>query len=482
MLFVVRTLSIFSLSFFVLFARASPFPTEEETNAWFKQYAHSLTDSQTYRLLQQFPKGGDLHHHLSGSAYGKWWYELATNQILNGGYRYFTKIDNGECVSAPSFHTISNATYSTLTKCEQKQYKALGELSQDQKRAFIHSVELDKPEEGRDEFFGFHWQRLNELTQNPYIIAQVLLKNMQLYQLENMRYLETQLNIRFMKRADGSNFPADEALQIVTDMLESEAAKETGITVRFQYALVRFTDNIEEQLDWIFKFVDANRKWYVGVNLVGREDDPRGHPLRFLSSITKLRAQYPAIRLSFHAGESEHADTNIRDTLLLGAERIGHGINLLKDPSTYLLMRHNRYLIETNLISNLKLEYIEDLSTHPFPQLLRTGVPTALSTDDRGMWNATLTDEYYLAFTQFNLSWSELVTLSQNSIKYGFLQDEKKEQLLAQLNKDLTQFLTTLLREANQTAPDSSEPLSLNSNMKLYSGFICEFAPTVCQQ
>ncbi|HAM17934.1 MAG TPA: adenosine deaminase, partial [Alteromonas macleodii] len=205
-----------------------------------------------------------------------------------------------------------------------------------------------------------------------------------------------------------------------------------------------------------------------------------GQPTRFLTPITRLRAQYPAIRLSFHAGESEHADTNIRDTLLLGAERIGHGINLLKDPSTYLLMRHNRYLIETNLISNLKLEYIDDLSAHPFPQLLRTGVPTALSTDDRGMWDATLTDEYYLALTQFNLSWSELVTLSQNSIKYSFLQDEKKEQLLTELNRDLTQFLALIAESANQIPSANSKVQPLNSNVERYSDFICEFAASVC--
>jgi len=67
-----------------------------QTNRWFNQYTQSLTDSQTYQLLKQFPKGGDLHHHLSGSAYGKWWYELATNQALNGGYQYFTKINHSE--------------------------------------------------------------------------------------------------------------------------------------------------------------------------------------------------------------------------------------------------------------------------------------------------------------------------------------------------------------------------------------------------
>jgi adenosine deaminase CECR1 len=102
MSFVVRTLFILSLSFVGLYSAASPFPTEEDANNWFKQYTQSLTDSQTYQLLKQFPKGGDLHHHLSGSAYGKWWDELATNQALNGGYQYFTKVNHSECDSAPS--------------------------------------------------------------------------------------------------------------------------------------------------------------------------------------------------------------------------------------------------------------------------------------------------------------------------------------------------------------------------------------------
>jgi adenosine deaminase CECR1 len=42
----------------------------------------------------------------------------------------------------------------------------------------------------------------------------------------------------------------------------------------------------------------------------------------------------------------------VRDTLLLGATRIGHALNLTSDPDTLLLMRNNGYLIETSLISN----------------------------------------------------------------------------------------------------------------------------------
>ncbi|MEJ1972057.1 MAG: hypothetical protein WDM96_06160 [Lacunisphaera sp.] len=61
-------------------------------------------------------------------------------------------------------------------------------------------------------------------------------------------------------------------------------------------------------------------------------------------------------------------------------------------------------LVEINLISNRLLEYTPDLAKHPFPEYLRTGIPVCLNTDDRGMWDSNLTDEYYTAVTTFNLS------------------------------------------------------------------------------
>ena len=98
----------------------------------------------------------------------------------------------------------------------------------------------------------------------------------------------------------------------------------------------------------------------------------------------------------------------MRDTLLLGADRIGHGNNLITDDDTMRLMRHGPYLIEINLISNLLLNYVSDYAEHPFPEFLRTGIPVALSTDDRGMWDSTMTDEFFVAVKEFNLSWEEV--------------------------------------------------------------------------
>lgn len=455
--------------------------SSQSMDDWFRNFKQTASPQALYQFLYQMPKGGDLHHHLSGSGYGKWWFELAADSEKNGGYSYYTRVKNNNCepygvntfsINAVTFlfHTISQHTWSELSACRQQEYRALSQLNEAQIQGFIQSLELDKPYEGQDEFFERHWQRLNELIANPHIMANILLRNMQEYQQENLLYLETQQNLRFMKRPDGSFYSEDEALAIFTTMLSSAEAKLTGVTVKFQYALVRFTPNTDAQLKWIYAFVDNHRDYYVGINLVGREDDPKGHPLNFLSTLRSLRTRYPKINLAFHAGESVSPSENIRDTLLLGVDRIGHGINLLSDPDTYLLMRNNRYLIETNLISNFKLEYIQDFSQHPFPQYLRTGIPTALSTDDRGMWDARLTDEFYVAVTQFNLSWQELKLLSRNSLAFSFLAKDDKQRLLQTLEDNFARFEQGYLNNTGQKKVIS------------YSGFMCSYEPLLCAQ
>ena len=172
------------------------------------------------------------------------------------------------------------------------------------------------------------------------------------------------------------------------------------------------------------------------------EDNGRGNPKRFLETFRQLRSLYPTLALSIHAGEMDGPDTHIRDTLLLGASRIGHGVNLIYDSDTLLLLQQTRrVLIEINLISNRLLEYTPDLTRHPFPEYLRTGVPVCLNTDDRGMWDSNLTDEYYTAVTLYHLSWEEIVQLGRNSLVFSFAQPEVKAKLLADYEARVAAFV-----------------------------------------
>ena len=454
----------------------------DDMNKWFRGYKQQASHKQLYQLLWALPKGGDLHHHLSGAGFSEWWYDIATSPQRNGGYEYFTKTRILHCRGygtnefGPNpqyllFRTIQASSYQALSDCEKQEYQPLSALSEEQKQAFLNSIRLDKAHEGRNEFFETHWQRLNELVANPHIGAHILLKNMQAFASEGLQYLETQVNVDRAQDNKGNPLSPEQTLSIYLDMLASPQAKATGVTVRFQYALLRFLPNAESHLAWMYDFVDQHRDIYVGINMVGREDNDKGYPLRFLPALRSLRQRYPAINLAIHAGEVDEPNQHVKDTLLLGAQRIGHGLNTITDPDTLLLMRHGPYLIEINLISNKLLEYTPDLSTHPFPEYLRTDIPVALTTDDRGMWDSTLTDEYFVAVHHFNLSWTELVSLGENSLKYSFLSSEDKRKALEQYRHRVAEFETAIL--SGSTALPSLPPIR---------GFMCNHYPTLCEK
>ncbi len=295
------------------------------------------------------------------------------------------------------------STWQRLNACEREEYKPLADLNETEKSAWLNSIRLDKDHEGRMEFFEKHWQRLNELSRNPHLIAELLARNVHTFGDERLLYLEIMAGASGYLKPDGEQYLPDEVVTIYKERLAQADVRDTGMVVRLQESLLRFDPDAEEQLEHLYRFVAHNSDLYVGLNMVGREDNDKGHPRRFLETLRKLRRKHD-VRLAIHAGEVDEPNHHVRDTLLLGAERIGHGLNLITDDDTMRLMQHGPYLVEINLISNLLLEYVADYSQHPFPEYLRTGIPVALSTDDRGMWDSNMTDEFFVAVTEFNLT------------------------------------------------------------------------------
>jgi adenosine deaminase CECR1 len=445
------------MRFLALAAAALMMSTASAAEKWFEDFKRSATPEQLYTFLYALPKGGDLHNHLSGSVRSEWFWEAALAQEARG-YVYYTKVRIQNCAdygtnefgSEPYlllFRNILAARYEKLSDCHKAEYKRLQDLDERERKAWLDSIRLDKPEEGRSEFFGTHWPRLNDLRLNPHLTIEVLYRNMEAFGKEGVVYLETMSSLDGFLKPDGSKFTAEEIYAIMTAGLASPAAKATGVTVRFQSTAPRFAPWAEQRLRELYALQDKYRDLYVGINLVGREDDGKGYPLRFLPVLRELRQKYPDIDLAIHAGEVDEPNSHVRDTLLLGAKRIGHGLNLINDPDTLLLMRNGPYLVEINLISNLMLEHVSDFSQHPFPEYLRIGIPVALSTDDRGMWDSNLTDEYFVAVKEFNLSWEELTSLGRNSLQHAFVDAPTRQRLLADYEKRVAAFAQQFQRK-----------------------------------
>ena len=457
------------LAFLLLFAlQAQPARAD-----WFEDFKQNATDEQLLQLLYEMPKGGDLHHHMSGSGFAEWWYELGV-AAEERGYKYYTKVKLNNCRdygwqgfdTTPyhlMFQTILEAKWQALPECEQGEYLPLADLDERQKRGFMSSIVLDKPYEGREEFFEAHWQRLGDLTGDPYLRGDLIARQFQAFADEGLIYVEPMVTAFGYEEPDGTAIPPNVVAEIFRERLKQKDIIDTGLTYRFQQAILRFTPRAEEALKYAYQFVSENEP-YVAVNMVGREDDDKGYPLRFLPTLREMRLAHNNVRLSIHAGEVDEPNSHVRDTVLLGAERIGHGLNLITDPDTMRLFRHGPYMVEINLISNLLLQYYDDYSQHPFPEYLRTGIPVALSTDDRGMWDSTMSDEFFVAVKEFNLSWAEVKLLSENSLKYAFVDPETRDELLETYRSRISKFESRMARKGIS---------GLSDKPALKRGFIC---------
>jgi adenosine deaminase CECR1 len=417
--------------------------TESGFDATFEEIKKAASPAQLYSFLWAVPKGGDLHNHYGLSFPGSDLYQVATDPAVLKGNQFYTRVRFGVCPGGREplirFRTIQRSSYNALSACEKKEYDLLNSLSPELKAEWISSMILDRPGEGRNEFFEVIGQRRGEIVNDPNVSLALFLKNLQLIGAQNMRYLEAQARPRFRDQ-NGGPIDDEKGYDMMKALLRSPEAKATGVTVRFLAGISRFAPDAEEQVEKVYEFLDTHRDLWVGMNMAGREDNDKGHPSRFMEVHKKMRRKYSGIRLALHGGEVDSPGKDVRYTLMLGAERVGHGVNLITDPDTMLLMRHNHYLVEINLISNNLLEYVPDLSKHPFPEYLRFGIPVCLNTDDPGVWDSNITDEYFTAVNNFRLTWSEVVQLGRNGLRYSFLQEPAKTLLLADYDQAVRRF------------------------------------------
>jgi adenosine deaminase len=142
----------------------------------------------------------------------------------------------------------------------------------------------------------------------------------------------------------------------------------------------------------------------------------------------------------------------MRDAILLGAERVGHGTQAWKDPVALEFAANQKLPIEANLVSNVRLGYAASFRAHAFLDLLRLGLRVSLSTDDEGILVTDITNEFVAAITHTNITYSEVRQLVLNSIDTAFVDDAEKGRLRGQVEQDLREF------EASWRAAASDAP------------------------
>jgi hypothetical protein len=175
----------------------------------------------------------------------------------------------------------------------------------------------------------------------------------------------------------------------------------------------------------------------VGVNLVSGEDQPISMQsfavqMQFFSY---FHTTFPTANFALHGGEltpcfvgagNPALLSHLTGSLSAGAKRLGHAISFeyLNDgqkAQVVSLLRSKNVLVEIPFTSNAQILGVAG-KDHPFTQYFRTfAIPTAFSTDDEGVSHSNYTSEWVYAYLKYGLKYDEAVNLARSSLQYSFL-------------------------------------------------------------
>ena len=239
---------------------------------------------------------------------------------------------------------------------------------------------------------------------------------------DNVHYLELRFSPQALARVQGF----DRA--VVTDWViaaTQEAADKFGIEVNLIITLVR-----HEPLDQAVEVAEIacarSGKGIVGLDLAG--DEVKFPPAPFIPIFQK--AKESGLGVTIHAGEWASAEGISEAVTELRADRIGHGVRVIENSRISRMALTKGIAFEVCLTSNLQTGAIYNMYHHPLADMLNFGLMVTLNTDDPGVSNVSLTDEYIIAVEQLGLGYEALRTMTLNAAAAAFLPENGRLRLI----------------------------------------------------
>ncbi len=176
----------------------------------------------------------------------------------------------------------------------------------------------------------------------------------------------------------------------------------------------------------------------VGLGLGGDEDSLAMGEYAEVFSWARAHQLY----LHVHAGEIGNADQIWQAMQLLGANRIGHGIQAVRDSRLIDYLRDHAVPLDVCLTSNQKTRAWVSISENPFGRLYKRGVLVTLNTDDPGLFQISLVEEYLKAVQFFGLSRDDIQRLVLQGVGGSFLPYAEKMNLMQQFQDKIRRIST----------------------------------------
>src|SRR5579871_3415207 len=242
---------------------------------------------------------------------------------------------------------------------------------------------------------------------------------------QNVLYAEVTLSIGVMFRRNqdpAANFAA----------LRDAAAEIPGVRLKYIFDAVRQW-GAQPAMEVARIAAEQRSPDIIAYGIGG---DELGLPTADLRPVYEFVASQGMHRL-IHAGEIGGPELVRESVEMLGAERIGHGIGVMRDERTMDFIAARNIPLEFCPTSNLRTGALArqigkptaGYNDHPLPFFLRRGLPVTLSSDDPAMFETTLVNEYGHA-QKMGLNPADIVALAEAGFVHSFLPAQEKQTML----------------------------------------------------
>jgi len=240
----------------------------------------------------------------------------------------------------------------------------------------------------------------------------------------NVVYAEGRFAPQYHQR---EGLTVDEVIQSMQEGL-AEGSERFGVKVNLIVAIGRES---ERKLAESIAHAATRNKAVVALDLGGPElGNP---PERFETAFAIATAA--GLKKTVHAGEGagsvEQNLANIKAAITrLGADRVGHAIDLARDGELTSLAAANRVTIEMNPTSNKVLRKIRSAADLGVDRLLARGVPVTVNSDDPALWpHGTITDVLLTVCRSYHFGIEVVDQLISNAFDGAFIGASERQSL-----------------------------------------------------
>jgi adenosine deaminase len=244
---------------------------------------------------------------------------------------------------------------------------------------------------------------------------------------EGIDYIELRFSPWFM--AETHTLAPQGVVEAVLDGVQSGKI-ESGMKVKILGILSRTygPDIAMKELEAMLPFADH----IVGLDLAG---DEANFPAELFERHFE-RAREVEWKATVHAGEAAGTESVWQSIKILGAQRIGHGLAIVKDPALMDYLFERQIGIEANLTSNVQTSSVIDYESHPLKTFLENGLCASINSDDPGISAVDLRYEYEVAAPKAGLTDAQIRQAQLNAVESAFLTPREKQSLVKKAKGD----------------------------------------------